>query len=60
MVPMPKTSAGLLIYRQHGEFGPDEDALVAARREFTEETGTVVPSPSRQPRFRDPCMSLAP
>jgi len=63
---MPKTSAGLLLYRHHdgvqvllvhpggpfwahkddgvwsipkGEFGPDEDPLAAAQREFTEETG---------------------
>ena len=64
---MPKTSAGLLLYRHRGgalevflvhpggpfwvhkdegswsipkgEFGPDEDPLAAARREFTEETG---------------------
>jgi len=66
---MPKTSAGILLYRQgsaglevflvhpggpfwankddgawsipKGEFGPDEDPLAAARREFTEETGFV-------------------
>ena len=66
---MPKTSAGILFYRQgsdglevflvhpggpfwankddgawsipKGEFGPDEDPLAAARREFTEETGFV-------------------
>jgi predicted NUDIX family NTP pyrophosphohydrolase len=66
---MPKTSAGLLLYRYRngalevflvhpggpfwtakddgawsipkGEFGPGEDALAAARREFTEETGFV-------------------
>lgn len=66
---MPKTSAGLLLYRHgsdglqvflvhpggpfwankdegawsipKGEFGPDEDPLAAARREFTEETGFV-------------------
>jgi predicted NUDIX family NTP pyrophosphohydrolase len=64
---MPKTSAGLLLYRERngtievflvhpggpfwvhkddgawsipkGEFEPGEDALAAARREFTEETG---------------------
>ncbi len=64
---MPKTSAGLLLYRHasdglevflvhpggpfwahkddgvwsipKGEFGPDEDPLAAAQREFTEETG---------------------
>jgi predicted NUDIX family NTP pyrophosphohydrolase len=64
---MPKTSAGLLLYRHQGgalevflvhpggpfwvskddgawsipkgEFAPGEDALAAARREFTEETG---------------------
>lgn len=64
---MPKTSAGLLLYRRNGsalevflvhpggpfwahkddgawsipkgEFEPSEDALAAARREFTEETG---------------------
>lgn len=64
---MPKTSAGLLLYRHggdglevflvhpggpfwaqkddgawsipKGEFEPGEDGLVAARREFTEETG---------------------
>jgi predicted NUDIX family NTP pyrophosphohydrolase len=64
---MPKTSAGLLLYRHRGdplevflvhpggpfwvhkddgawsipkgEFEPGEDALAAARREFTEETG---------------------
>jgi predicted NUDIX family NTP pyrophosphohydrolase len=28
-----------------GELGPDEDALEAARREFTEETGAVVSGP---------------
>jgi predicted NUDIX family NTP pyrophosphohydrolase len=66
---MPKTSAGLLLYRYRdgarevflvhpggpfwtakddgawsipkGEFEPGEDALAAARREFTEETGFV-------------------
>src|SRR6266516_1693510 len=55
---MPKTSAGLLLYRHASdglevflvhpggpfwahkdEFGPDEDPLAAAQREFTEETG---------------------
>lgn len=68
---MPKTSAGLLLYRRQvgglevflvhpggpfwahkdegawsipkGEFTPDEDALAAARREFTEETGFTAP-----------------
>jgi len=67
---MPKTSAGLLLYRYQagalevflvhpggpfwakkddgawsipkGEFEPGEDALSAARREFTEETGFTV------------------
>lgn len=67
---MPKTSAGLLLYRRgrdgwdvflvhpggpfwahkddgawsipKGEFGPDEEPLAAARREFTEETGLAV------------------
>ncbi len=67
---MPKTSAGLLLYRRSrdglevflvhpggpfwahkddgawsipkGEFGPDEEPLAAARREFTEETGLPV------------------
>src|SRR5256714_4115898 len=68
--PMPKTSAGLLMYRTRGgalevflvhpggpfwakkddgawsipkgEFEPSEDALAAARREFTEETGFTI------------------
>ena len=80
---MPKTSAGLLLYRHgreglevflvhpggpfwahkdegswsipKGEFGPSEDPLDAARREFTEETsftasGDFVPlAPLKQP-----------
>ena len=68
---MPKTSAGLLLYRRRegslevflvhpggpfwahkdegawsipkGEVTPEEDALAAARREFTEETGFTAP-----------------
>jgi len=32
-----------------GEYGPDEDPLVAARREFGEELGQPVPSTSFQP-----------
>jgi predicted NUDIX family NTP pyrophosphohydrolase len=73
---MPKTSAGLLLYRPRaggvevflvhpggpfwankdegawsipkGEFTPDEDALAAARREFTEETGLTASGEFRE------------
>ena len=71
--PMPKQSAGLLVYRHRGstlevllvhpggpfwskkdtgawsipkgEFTAEEEALAAARREFAEETGTVIDGP---------------
>ena len=78
---MPKTSAGLLLYRRReggwevflvhpggpfwahkdegawsipkGEFTPDEDALAAARREFTEETGFAAPAGGGGGDFRE-------